>query len=541
MTQPNVDFRSELAGQAAALRSLATRLVSPDDAEDLTHDAFVTALSQRSLPRRLRPWLRQVLRNEARARRRSTLRREAREQRATLQADPVGADSMVEHAQMAHAVRDALVGLDPAYRRVLEARFYEERTAADIARSEGCPAGTVRWRVQEGLRRMRSSLDARFEGPQGWRGRMAAFAAAPLGLIGPTQGTPHMITSSLFSKLALGAVTTLAAAGIAVVATSRETPMQASQQPEARPQMASVTTAASVAKSVPAVRASAVAETLPHVSPAPSEEPEEPGCDTCAADMPSFDAMMECSKRHPVSEDGRIDVNLRLEGIIVEEVTVTSQSEADGELTECLRESLPGSLAHADEDVPHSDELNLAILPVSAAVPRDIDAATPVEMADEGLLPTRTEGDAPVRTIVACSDYECSFCEQARATIDQVLDEYPDVAVAWMHDPLSVHEGATVAARAASAAQAQGKFWEMHDLLFEHPGAHAEDDVFGHARALGLDMQRFASDFAAAQETVELQRESCAAAGAKGTPSFFIGDTVLIGAQPIEAFRKLLD
>lgn len=54
-------------------------------------------------------------------------------------------------------------------------------------------------------------------------------------------------------------------------------------------------------------------------------------------------------------------------------------------------------------------------------------------------------------------------------------------------------------------------------------------------------MQRFASDFAAAQETVELQRESCEAAGAKGTPSFFIGDTVLIGAQPIEAFRKLLD
>ncbi|MCR9162935.1 MAG: DsbA family protein [Nannocystaceae bacterium] len=73
------------------------------------------------------------------------------------------------------------------------------------------------------------------------------------------------------------------------------------------------------------------------------------------------------------------------------------------------------------------------------------------------------------------------------------------------------------------------------------PGAHTEDDVSGHARALGLDMQRFASDFAAAQETVELQRESCEAAGAKGTPSFFIGDTVLIGAQPIEAFRKLLD
>lgn len=93
----------------------------------------------------------------------------------------------------------------------------------------------------------------------------------------------------------------------------------------------------------------------------------------------------------------------------------------------------------------------------------------------------------------------------------------------------------------STVEHAQGKFWEMHDLLFEHPDAHAEDEVSGHARALGLDMHRFASDFAAAQETVELQRESCEAAGAKGTPSFFIGDTVLIGAQPIEAFRKLLD
>ena len=539
MTQPNVDFRSELAGQAAALRSLATRLVSRDDAEDLTHDAMVTALSQRSPPRRVRPWLRQVLRNEAKARRRSTLRREAREQRAVLHEDAVGPDAVAEHAQMAHAVLDALVALDPAYRRVLEARFYDERTAADIARSEGCPAGTVRWRVQEGLRRMRSSLDARFDGRDAWRERMAAFAAAPLTLVGPPPGEPHMISSPLF-KLALGAVTTLAAASVAVVVTSQEAPERASEEPAARPQMAAVTTSPAPAHAAPLVVATATEEP-PRAEPVPSDDPEAPGCETCAAGMPSFDAMAECVEQFPVSADGRVDANVHLDGIIVDRVTVTSKSEADAELAQCLRQSLPGSEANVGENGLQTDELNLALVADVAKVPEDVDAPTPLEMADDGLLPTRAEGGAPVRTIVACSDYECPFCERARATVDQVLDEYPDVRVAWMHDPLPVHEGAKVAARAASAAQAQGRFWEMHDLLFEHADAHGEDDVLGFARSLGLDMKRFEEDFAAADEAVELQRKSCEAAGAKGTPSFFIGDTVLIGAQPIEAFRDALD
>ena len=219
MTQPNVDFRSELAGQAVALRSLASRLVSRD-AEDLTHDAVVTALSSPTSPRRVRPWLRQVLRNEARAHHRSTQRRIAREERALPPDDAVLPDALAERAQMASAVQDALEGLDPAYRRVLEARFWDECTAAEIARSEGCPAGTVRWRVQEGLRRMRSALDARFEGREAWRERMIAFAAAPISLAVPPRGEPTMIASPLFTKLLIGAVATAAVATTAVVAFS---------------------------------------------------------------------------------------------------------------------------------------------------------------------------------------------------------------------------------------------------------------------------------------------------------------------------------
>ena len=539
MTQPNVDFRSELAGQATALRSLAARLVSKD-AEDLTHDAMVTALTAPTPPRRVRPWLRQVLRNEARARRRSTLRRQAREQWALTFDDAALPDVAAEHAQMAAAVQDALVGLAPAYRRVLEARFWDDRTAADIARSEGCPAGTVRWRVQEGLRRMRSALDVRFEGREAWRDRMAAFAAAPLALAGRPPGEPTMITSPLFTKLAIGALVTAAVAGTAVVATS-DSSTDAIERASDAPLMAAVTrTPASESRREMRTSAQRPIDAVPR--PQPPET--DPGCETCtAAGMPFFDAVALCQSQHTVSEDGRIDVHVELNGMRVESATVRSRHDADFELASCLREALPGSEATQTAEGEMPEAMNLALLPETADVPQDIEASTPAEMADEGLLPVRAQGDAPVRTIVACSDYDCPFCERARSTLDQVLDEFADVELAWMHAPMEPHPGALVAARAAVAAQAQGKFWEMHALLFDRVDARSDDDMLSFAEELGLDLARFERDFeseATAQAVAE-QAESCRAAGAKGVPSFFVGDRVMIGAQGVEAFRDLLE
>lgn len=546
MTQPNVDFRSELAEHAGGLRSLAQRLVSPGDAEDLTHDAILTALSQTTKPRRVRPWLRQVLRNEARAQRRSSNRRQAREHRAALFEEPPSLEVLAAHGQVASAVRAALVDLDPPYRRVLEARFLGERTAAEIARSEGCPAGTVRWRVQEGLRRMRSSLDARFEDREAWRGRMAAFAAAPLTWAVTPPGKTTMISTSLFTKLALGALTT-AAAGVAIVATTGA-PEVVSETSGPRPHMAAATTAQ--------VQAQAATESTPSrlsagpgpvAAPRPSspaEDPSEPGCETCSQEgMPSFDAVVECQERFSVSEAGRIDINVQLEGTRVDSVTVRSQSPDDADLSTCLEETLPGSEATLADGQSPPEELNLALISPTGRVPTDIDAPTPVEMAAEGLLPVRGEGDAPVRTIVACADYDCAFCDKARVTLDQVLDEYPDVQLAWMQFPLRDNPEALVGARAAVAAQAQGKFWEMHALLFDQQAQLKDDDVGAMAEELGLDLEQFERDFAAetTSETVSAQRESCLASGAKGTPAFFLGDTMLIGAQPIEAFRALLD
>ena len=210
-----------------------------------------------------------------------------------------------------------------------------------------------------------------------------------------------------------------------------------------------------------------------------------------------------------------------------------------------INEDLSWELSEASisEGQTPPEELNLALLPSTSKVPTEVDAPTPAEMAADGGLPVRAEGDAPVRTVVACADYDCEFCDKARVTLDQVLDEYPDLQLAWMQFPLHDRPSALIGARAAVAAQAQGKFWEMHALLFDRPAQRDESDVRAMAKELDLDFAQFERDFAADStlETIDAQKASCVAAGAMGTPSFFFGDTVMVGAQPIEAFRKLLD
>lgn len=351
-----------------------------------------------------------------------------------------------------------------------------------------------------------------------------------------------MISTSLFTKIALGALTT-AAAGVAIVATAGA-PEVVSETSAPRPHMAAATTAQAATKSIPS-RPTATAELAPTATHSgPVGEPSEPGCQTCSADgMPSFDALAQCHERFAVSEGGRIDINVRLKGARVDSVKVRSQSEADDDLVECLEETVTGSEATLAEGQTPPEELNLVLLPSTAKVPAVLDAPTPVEMAEEGGLPVRAEGGAPVRTVVACADYDCEFCDKARVTLDQVLDEYPDLQLAWMQFPLHDHPSALIGARAAMAAHAQGKFWEMHELLFDRPGRRGEEDVRAFAKELELDLERFERDFAAAStlEAIESQKASCTAAGAMGTPSFFFGDTVMVGAQPIEAFRALLD
>lgn len=146
-----------------------------------------------------------------------------------------------------------------------------------------------------------------------------------------------------------------------------------------------------------------------------------------------------------------------------------------------------------------------------------------VELSLEG-APSRGSPMAQV-TIVEFSDFECPYCGRAHPILQQVLNEFEGrVRVVFKHFPLSMHPRAMPAARAAVAAGNQGKFWEMHDLLFEHQRQLEDEDLERYAVQLGLDLDRFRADMASAetQRRIERDKQEGQRIGVEGTPSFFV-------------------
>lgn len=168
---------------APGLVRLASRLAAPADADDLVQATYLRALEHGG-PAPARPsWLRAVLRNEQWMALRSHMRRDARERE--LEPEPSDDVEHVVHclriARLVHALVD---GLPDDLAVVVRARYFEGRSAAEIAQQLGIPAGTVRWRLKVGLDRLRDELDARHGGERLlWAG---AFAPP---LVAPTLGT----------------------------------------------------------------------------------------------------------------------------------------------------------------------------------------------------------------------------------------------------------------------------------------------------------------------------------------------------------------
>src|SRR5690606_9962715 len=102
---------------------------------------------------------------------------------------------------------------------------------------------------------------------------------------------------------------------------------------------------------------------------------------------------------------------------------------------------------------------------------------------------------APLVTIVEFSDFQCPYCGRLAAALDEVVADYPeDVRLVFKQYPLPMHADAEPGARAALAAHAQGKFWEMHDALFANSREMSRGALIAHARTIGLDMKRFEAD-----------------------------------------------
>lgn len=148
-------------------------------------------------------------------------------------------------------------------------------------------------------------------------------------------------------------------------------------------------------------------------------------------------------------------------------------------------------------------------------------------------------------TMVEYSDFECPFCQRFQGTVQQVVAKYgKDVRIVFRHFPLSFHAKAIPAANAAECASEQGKFWEMHDMLFEKG---VEGNYSEYAKALKLNVAKFDDCVKQSKYTSKIQEDQKDGqnAGVQGTPHTIIlgpkGEKMTVsGAQPFEAVEAQL-
>jgi len=160
-----------------------------------------------------------------------------------------------------------------------------------------------------------------------------------------------------------------------------------------------------------------------------------------------------------------------------------------------------------------------------------------------GNSPSKGSAEAPI-TIVEFSDYQCPFCARSEPLIGQALAAYPTQArFVYKHFPLvSIHPQAMPAALAAVAAGRQGKFWEMHEMLFANQRALAPEQIKEYARKLGLDLPKFEADLASDEVKAAVQEDMALAqrAGVRGTPTIFVNGR-LLQARSLEGFKEIIE
>ncbi|MFZ2051135.1 MAG: Na+/H+ antiporter NhaA [Solirubrobacteraceae bacterium] len=191
--------------------------------------------------------------------------------------------------------------------------------------------------------------------------------------------------------------------------------------------------------------------------------------------------------------------------------------------------------------------LAFAIFRVTAMLPTQVrirqlqrTAAQLVDLSDD-VDPERDHvrgHDEALVTLVEYADFECPFCGRAEPAVRELLAaEGDELRYVFRHLPLSdVHPFAQLAAEAAEAAGAQDRFWEMHDLLFEHQGDLRPRDLREYAIGLDLDVDRFESDLhdRRYKKRVSADVASADSSGVSGTPSFFINGRRHHGAYDLQ-------
>lgn len=156
------------------------------------------------------------------------------------------------------------------------------------------------------------------------------------------------------------------------------------------------------------------------------------------------------------------------------------------------------------------------------------------------------DGPASARvTLVEYGDYECPSCLQAQGALRVLMPHFAGrIRFVFRHFPLrEVHPHAELAAEAAEAAAAQGKFWPMHELLFGNPHQLKEQHLLAHAEQLGLDIPRYQNEM---KDHVYLQRvqehlQSGKNAGVRATPAFYVNGSFVDVSFGLQHLHEAID
>ena len=153
--------------------------------------------------------------------------------------------------------------------------------------------------------------------------------------------------------------------------------------------------------------------------------------------------------------------------------------------------------------------------------------------------------DAPV-TIIEFSDYQCPYCRRWTEQVEkQIIETYGDkVRIVYRDFPLtSIHPESLPAAEAANCAGEQGKYWEYHDALFAQKHGLGEKAYLAYAKDLGLDVDKFSAclDEHRYRDEVMADREYAINLGIRSTPTFFVNGIAVVGAQPFDVFKSIID
>jgi protein-disulfide isomerase len=167
------------------------------------------------------------------------------------------------------------------------------------------------------------------------------------------------------------------------------------------------------------------------------------------------------------------------------------------------------------------------------------------QVAAGGDQPTPSAAGADRVEIVLFTDFQCPFCARFAQAFRELQSrgvEGVQTTVRFKHFPLGIHPAAPLAHQAALAAGEQGKFWEMHDLLFANQSAVKRDDLLVYATKLGLDLDRFKKDLDGdrVKKLIEADKTEGERLGVQGTPTFFVNGNAYSGAFSIDQLKQLV-